>query len=291
MTPPDDPFPLAIDGANFALLHRDTHLLIIDKPAGLAVHPGPKTRDSLEDFLEILAFGNNRLPVISHRLDRDTSGCLILARHPKAVRRVAALFEAGAIRKVYWAVLDTLPDADSGTIDAPLHKISSAEAGWRMVIDARGKRAITHWQVIDRPARLVEFRPETGRTHQLRVHAASMGHPIIGDPVYGAGKGPMRLHARSLTLPYDDAAPLTVTAALPKDWPSQALFATANIANTVIPGLTRDPASSAGAASKLGPGQARDDENEFTARVVETRHSGHNCPTAPPAGRGPVPPQ
>jgi tRNA pseudouridine32 synthase/23S rRNA pseudouridine746 synthase len=223
-----DTFPLPIAGTKIALLHRDTHLLIIDKPAGLAVHPGPKTPDSLEDFLEILAFGNNRLPVISHRLDRDTSGCLILARHPKAVRRVAALFEAGAIKKTYWAVLDTLPDADTGTVNAPLHKISSAEAGWRMVIDARGKNAVTHWQVIDRAARLVEFSPETGRTHQLRVHAALLGHPIIGDPVYGAGKGPMRLHARTLTIPYGSCVPLRVTAPLPGDWPSQALFSPAN---------------------------------------------------------------
>ncbi|PZN96946.1 MAG: RNA pseudouridine synthase [Alphaproteobacteria bacterium] len=223
-----DTFPLHLAGLPFALLHRDTHLVIIDKPAGLAVHPGPQTPDSLEDFLPDLAFGNQRLPVISHRLDRDTSGCLIVARHPKAVKRVSQLFEAGQVSKVYWAVLESLPDDDSGTVDAPLHKISSAEAGWRMIIDRRGKRAVTHWQVIDRAARLVEFRPETGRTHQLRVHAASLGHPILGDPVYGAGNGPMRLHARTITLPYDEAAPLAVTAPLPADWPAQALFSPAN---------------------------------------------------------------
>jgi tRNA pseudouridine32 synthase/23S rRNA pseudouridine746 synthase len=217
-----------MDPLPFAILHRDTHLLVIDKPAGVAVHPGPKTPDSLEDFLEDLAFGNQRLPVIAHRLDRDTSGCLVLARHPKAVKRVSQLFEAGQVEKVYWAVLSSLPDEDSGTVDAPLHKISSAEAGWRMVIDKRGKRAVTHWQVLDRAAKLVEFRPETGRTHQLRVHAASLGHPIIGDPVYGDGKGPMRLHARSIALPYDAAAPLSVTAPLPADWPAQALFSPAN---------------------------------------------------------------
>lgn len=221
-------FPLHLAGLPFALLHRDTHLVIIDKPAGLAVHPGPRTPDSLEDFLPDLAFGNQRLPVISHRLDRDTSGCLILARHPKAVRHVSQLFEAGAVKKTYWAVLESLPDADSGTVDAPLWKVSTAETGWRMIIDRRGKRAVTHWQIIDRAARLVEFRPETGRTHQLRVHAASLGHPILGDPVYGEGKGPMRLHARALALPYDAEAPLTVTAPLPQDWPSQALFSPVN---------------------------------------------------------------
>jgi tRNA pseudouridine32 synthase/23S rRNA pseudouridine746 synthase len=224
-------FPLLLAGMPFAILYRDTHLVIIDKPAGMAVHPGPKTPDSLEDFLPDLAFGNQRWPAMAHRLDRDTSGCLILARHPKAIKRVSALFEASLVKKLYWAMLETLPEADSGTIDAPLSKISSAEAGWRMIVDKRGKRAVTHWEVIDRAARLVAFRPETGRTHQLRIHAASIGCPISGDPVYGEGvkgsMGPMRLHARSITLPYEEAAPLTVSAALPKDWPSRALFSPA----------------------------------------------------------------
>ena len=130
MTDSADQFPLHLDGLPFAILYRDTHLVVIDKPAGLAVHPGPQTPDSLEDFLPDLAFSNQRLPVISHRLDRDTSGCLIIARHPKAVKRVSMLFEAGQVSKTYWAVLESLPEADSGTVDAPLHKISSAEAGW-----------------------------------------------------------------------------------------------------------------------------------------------------------------
>lgn len=218
----------------FAVLHHDTHLLVIDKPAGIAVHPGPRTPRSLEDFLPALQFDNQRPPVFAHRLDRDTSGCLVLARHPKAVKRVASLFEAGRISKLYWAILATLPDADSGTIDAALLKTSTAEAGWRMVIDKRGKRAVTHWEVIDRAAHLVAFRPETGRTHQLRVHAAAMGHAIVGDPVYGAGNapasatGPMRLHARAITLPYAETEPLTITAPLPADWPSRALFSTQN---------------------------------------------------------------
>lgn len=228
-------FPLRLPRLNFDILHRDTHIVVIDKPAGLAVHPGPRTPDSLEDFLPDLAFDNRRLPTLLHRLDRDTSGCLILARHPKAVKRMSALFEAGRIGKTYWSVLEVLPEADSGTIDAPLLKISSAEAGWRMVIDKRGKRAVTHWQVIDRLAGLVEFRPETGRTHQLRVHAASIGCPILGDPVYGAGKGPMRLHARTLEIPYDEAAPIGISAALPGDWPARALHSPANESESIYP--------------------------------------------------------
>ncbi|GGE05621.1 RNA pseudouridine synthase [Polymorphobacter glacialis] len=229
----DETFPLLLHGMPFAILHRDTHVVIIDKPAGMAVHPGPKTPDSLEDYLPDLAFGNQRLPVMAHRLDRDTSGCLIISRHPKSIKRVSTLFEAGKVKKLYWAVLDGLPEEDSGTVDAPLLKISSAEEGWRMIIDKRGKRAVTHWEVIDRAAKLVAFRPETGRTHQLRVHAAALGFPILGDPVYGKGQGPMRLHARGITLPYDEAAPLVITAALPKDWPSQALFSPAN--GTALP--------------------------------------------------------
>lgn len=202
------------------ILYIDAHSLILNKPAGLAVHPGPRTPDSLEDYLPALRQGFTRTPQPAHRLDRDTSGCLVLGRHPRALKRLAALFSTGAVAKTYWAVLSSLPTEDQGTIDAPLFKISSAEAGWRMVIDPRGKRAVTHWQVLDRAARLVEFTPETGRTHQLRVHAASIGHPILGDPVYGDGQGPMRLHARRIVIPYAaDAPPIDVSAPLPDDWP------------------------------------------------------------------------
>ena len=215
----------------FPLLYSDTHLLVIDKPAGLATHPGPKTPLSLEAHLHALRLSNHRLPVIAHRLDRDTSGCLLLARHPKAVKRVSALFEAGQIGKLYWAVVEGEPAEDEGRIDAPLWKVSTAETGWRMIVDPRGKRAVTGWQVIERARgrSLIAFRPETGRTHQVRVHAAALGHPILGDPVYGAGEGPMRLHARSLTVPYDAAAPLTVEAPVPAGWPAfNALFAAAS---------------------------------------------------------------
>jgi tRNA pseudouridine32 synthase/23S rRNA pseudouridine746 synthase len=197
-------------------------VVVINKPAGIAVHPGPKTPLSLEDDLPGLAIGGFR-PVAAHRLDRDTSGCLAIARSRRGVKWLAAAFAGGGAHKIYWAILSALPAANEGLIDAPLAKISSAAAGWRMVVDPAGKPARTHWKVLGRaldPAScLVEFRPETGRTHQIRVHAAHIGCPIAGDPVYGDGIGPMRLHARSLGLTLPDGGLITATADLPAGWP------------------------------------------------------------------------
>ena len=204
------------------ILHIDAHLLVIDKPAGIAVHPGPRTPRSLEDHLWELREGFVRNPQPAHRLDRDTSGCLVLARHPKAHKRLTQLFVAGRVGKTYLAVVDGTPDEDEGRIDGPLRKISSAEAGWRMIVDEAGKPAATRWRVLVREATraLIEFTPETGRTHQVRVHAAALGHPILGDPVYGAGNGPMRLHASAIEVPYREGeAAVRVVAPLPEGWP------------------------------------------------------------------------
>ena len=202
------------------VLHIDAHMLVIDKPAGLAVHPGPKTPHSLEERLGELTFGFHRLPQPAHRLDRDTSGCLVLARHPKAAKRLGQLFAEGRIAKTYLALLDGVPEVD-GRIEAPLAKISSAEAGWRMVVDPAGKPAATRWRLLaaHEGQGLVVFFPETGRTHQIRVHAAHALAPIVGDPVYGDGNGPMRLHSAGLVIPYREEAPVSVEASLPADWP------------------------------------------------------------------------
>jgi tRNA pseudouridine32 synthase/23S rRNA pseudouridine746 synthase len=104
-------------------------------------------------------------------------------------------------------------------VDAPLKKVSTAETGWRMVVRRDGKPARTHWRVLDAATRLVEFRPETGRTHQIRVHAARTGCPIAGDPIYGGGVGPMRLHARSLAITLPDGQRLETSCDPPADWP------------------------------------------------------------------------
>ncbi len=200
------------------VLFIDGEALVIDKPAGLPVDRPRDRSQSLEDLLDQLTFGFQRLPLPVHRLDRDTSGCLLLARNPKAHKRFAQAFEAGTVVKRYLAILDGVPQARDGLIDLPLAKISSAEEGWRMRGDPKGKPARTRWEVL-REAKgraLVAFYPETGRTHQIRVHAAEgIGLPILGDPVYGAGGPAVMLHASALTVPRDGKPEVHAEAPLP----------------------------------------------------------------------------
>jgi tRNA pseudouridine32 synthase/23S rRNA pseudouridine746 synthase len=200
------------------VLFIDGEAIVIDKPAGLAVHPGSKTRESLEDYLGQLRFGFQRRPLPVHRLDRDTSGCLLLARNPKAHKRFQRAFEDRRVAKTYLAVLDGDPEAGEGVVDMPLGKVSTAAEGWRMVPDRAGKPAVSHWRklAVKEGRAMILFSPETGRTHQLRVHAASgLGIPIAGDPVYGAGRGPMLLHALSLRMERDGKPPVEARAPLP----------------------------------------------------------------------------
>lgn len=200
------------------VLFLDGEALVLDKPAGMPVDAPRDGSLSVENHLGSLTFGFQRWPLPVHRLDRDTSGCLLLARNPKAHKRFAAAFELGAVEKTYLAVLAGVPTEESGVIDLPLAKTSTAATGWRMIPDPKGKRAITHWRTLAtiEGRTLVEFRPETGRTHQLRVHAASgLGIPIAGDPVYGDGAGPMLLHASRLTLSRETKAPIEAEAPLP----------------------------------------------------------------------------
>jgi tRNA pseudouridine32 synthase/23S rRNA pseudouridine746 synthase len=201
------------------ILYIDSEAIVLDKPAGLPVTPVRDGALSLENYLDSLRFGYQRWPGAVHRLDRDTSGCLLLARGPRAHKRFAAAFEAGRVEKDYLAVVDGVPAEREGRIALPLAKISSREAGWRIVARADGKPAVTGWRVLAvRDGRaLVAFRPETGRTHQIRVHAADgLGAPIVGDPVYGrpAAEG-MLLHAWRLTVPRDSKPAIAAEALVP----------------------------------------------------------------------------
>jgi tRNA pseudouridine32 synthase/23S rRNA pseudouridine746 synthase len=265
------------------VLHRDGLMLVIDKPAGIPVHRGPrnsrdKTGTALEDFFGALRFGLPRPPVLAHRLDRDTSGCLVLGRHRKATASLGLLFKHGKIGKTYWAVVEGGPEADEGTIDIPLGKLSE-ERGWWQKPDPNGLPSTTRWKVMGRgadtksvtniqsapsplegegrggavskmrlediplpnasrstsPSRreantASEFTPHftwlalepvTGRTHQLRVHCAAMGFPIVGDPIYGTapreGGEMLHLHAREVVVPLSKNKPaVRVTAPVPK---------------------------------------------------------------------------
>ncbi len=196
------------------LLHRDGLMLIIDKPAGVAVHRGPKGGPCLEDAFDPLRFGLPRPPALAHRLDRDTSGCLVLGRHRKALDRLGKLFKSGRIAKTYWAVVEGQPVEDEGEIDLALGRLD-ATRGWWMRPDPQGLPARTGWRRIGRSTdgrlTLMEFTPHTGRTHQIRVHAQAMGWPLLGDPIYGHGRNegapPLHLHARGIVVPLQDGKP------------------------------------------------------------------------------------
>lgn len=202
------------------ILFIDGEALVIDKPAGLPVDRPRDGSLSLENHLDSLTFGFRRWPQAVHRLDRDTSGCLLLSRNPKAHARFQRIWEAGLAEKRYLAVLDGVPGGEGGAVELPLLKVSSAERGWRMVADAKGKAARTRWRLLEaRDGRaLVEFRPETGRTHQIRVHAATgLGAAVLGDPVYGrADRLGMMLHAAGLRLPREGKAAVEADAPTPE---------------------------------------------------------------------------
>jgi tRNA pseudouridine32 synthase / 23S rRNA pseudouridine746 synthase len=252
------------------VLYRDGLMLVIDKPAGFAVHRGPKGGASLEDYFDALRFGLPRAPALAHRLDRDTSGCLVLGRHRKALALLGKLFKGGRVGKTYWAVVEGGPETDEGRIEMPLGRLDAGR-GWWMKPDKAGQPAVTTGKVLGRhhspnpspagggwpdgeagrpggafeserdPTRLLAplrsrgatlplrgrdltwlaLEPLTGRTHQLRVHCATMGWPIVGDTIYGTAPrsgGPgLQLHSREIVVPlYPKKEPIRVTAPVPE---------------------------------------------------------------------------
>jgi tRNA pseudouridine32 synthase/23S rRNA pseudouridine746 synthase len=210
------------------ILYIDADAIVLDKPAGLPVDEPRRGGESIVSRLDDLRCGFKRTPTPMHRLDQDTSGCLLLARSPKARAELQQAFESHRVEKTYLAIVGSEIAEAEGVIDLPLAKRSSAEAGWRMVSDPNGQHAVTRWRRIAvRDGRtLVEFRPVTGRTHQIRAHAREgFGSGIVGDRVYGIPGGPMLLHASRIVVPRNGKPPIDATAPLPNhfgEWRDEA---------------------------------------------------------------------
>ncbi|MGH6934096.1 MAG: RluA family pseudouridine synthase [Dongiaceae bacterium] len=208
------------------VLYRDEDLLAINKPPGLAVQGGTGLRRHLDAMLDALRFDASERPRLVHRLDRDTSGVLLLARNARSAAKISEAFRDKTTRKIYWAIVIGIPKPTRGRIDLALAKLPG-RAGERMAPDEDGKSAITDYQLVDRAgktASLLELKPITGRTHQLRAHCAALGTPILGDGKYGGAKaflpGPemsqlLHLHARSIELPGSSGGMLRIVAPLP----------------------------------------------------------------------------
>lgn len=192
-------------------LFRDSRFVVLDKPPGLAVHPGPSGGPSVEDAFPLLSRRKDG-PWLAHRLDADTSGCLVVALRKAALLAAQRLFAEGKADKTYWAVLAGAVQGDAGVVDAPLRRVTD-RTGWRIAIDAAGQPAVTEWRVLGRGDSLtwIEARPRTGRTHQVRVHAASLDTPILGDMRYGGGCA-AGLHLMSRSIHLNLEPPVSATA-------------------------------------------------------------------------------
>lgn len=195
------------------ILFKDQDVIVLDKPAGLAVHAGPNSPDHLELYLGGLSFGWAVPPRLAHRLDRDTAGCLALGRHDKSIKRLGKLFMQGRIEKAYWTVVHGGPAENAGEISAPILKVTG-KGGWRIIIDRAGQEAVTQWPVLGRGDGLtwIECIPKTGRTHQIRVHMKHLGCPVRGDAYYGPDPMPgqgLHLQSHAIGIP-----PLSVN----KEW-------------------------------------------------------------------------
>lgn len=204
------------------VIYRDALMLAINKPAGLPVHKGAgRKMETLEDYLDDLRFGLPKRPELAHRLDKDTTGCLLLGRNKVALKRLSELFLNHQIQKTYIAVVHGVIAAQAGEINLPIAKKSKDKRSWWGRIDIEGQQALTQYEVLRKSATgtLVKLVPVTGRTHQLRIHLQAIGHPIVGDEIYGIrnDKQSLCLHCAEMTVPlYAKREKIVVKSPLPE---------------------------------------------------------------------------
>ncbi|MBN2970893.1 RluA family pseudouridine synthase [Roseomonas aeriglobus] len=222
--------PLTDDQIDFAqsmVIHRDAQAIVLNKPPGLATQGGTKTTEHVDGLLDALQFDAEGRPKLVHRLDKDTSGALLIARSARAAAYFAKSFSGRTARKVYWALVAGVPDISDGLIDLPIAKQPGTGGEKMHISEHEGQPSRSRYRVIDRVgnrAAWVELQPLTGRTHQLRVHMAAIGHPIVGDGKYGGLDAfltggisrKMHLHARRIRIDHPDGGRIDVTAQLPE---------------------------------------------------------------------------
>jgi 23S rRNA pseudouridine1911/1915/1917 synthase len=226
--PPPEPDEIQPDAIPLDVVFEDADVIVIDKPAGLVVHPAPgHARGTLANALVAhvpgIAVGGSRRPGIVHRLDKDTSGLLVAAKTDRGRNALISQWEDRSVAKTYLALVGGVVAENEATIDAPIGR--DPKNRQRMTVIRSGREAVTHFRVIERfdEATLLELSIETGRTHQIRVHLAFIGHPIVGDPVYGSthvdvpGLHRQFLHASELGFDLPDGSPLRLASPLPDD--------------------------------------------------------------------------
>lgn len=210
------------------VLFKDKYIIVVNKPSAITVHPGARGNYSMEQFFEALRYEYREDPKLAHRLDRDTSGCLVLSRRKASRSKLGIMFENKRIKKTYWAVVHGIVEKDKGKIENYIKKEKNEKGWYARTVNKPiegAKKSITKWKVMHRGDNytFLELEPLTGRTHQIRVHCAeSLGHPIIGDWVYGEQDQEdsdlplLHLHARSISIPYyHDEKPIFVEAPVP----------------------------------------------------------------------------
>lgn len=272
------------------VIYDDRYAFVLNKPPGLATQGGTKTHQHLDRLLDGLVDEDESRPKLVHRLDKDTSGALLVARTARSAGHFAKAFSSRTARKVYWALIVGVPSTQEGVIDLPLAKQPGTGGEKMHVSQEAGLSARTRWRIVDRAgnrASWVELQPLTGRTHQLRVHMAALGHPIVGDAKYGGPEAfltggvsrKMHLHARRIRVDTPDGEAIDVTANLPDHF-AESLemlgfdLATGDRLPLEKPAKSADPAAAAKRVAAAAKARRKERKGERRARGAQPKTRG-----------------